>query len=154
MNIFLICMLVLNGVVGIVTYIIFKKKSKLFNDRYGMNIAMVSSSIISFQSSMLIAFISNDETFMTAAITMLICGLVGGIIGSLVKYQALLSGFFHGVVGSVTGNMLGMVILNPALCSLPAAFSASIEQNVYLFSLFGFCLVILTIGLLIFSLRV
>jgi len=52
------------------------------------------------------------------------------------------------------GTMLGAVIQNPTLCSLPAANLFITQQNMVVFSLFGATLVVITISLLHYSLRV
>ncbi len=50
------------------------------------------------------------------------------------------------------GTMLGAVIKNPSLCSLPTVNINMVEQNTIIFSLFGSILIVLTTGLLWYSL--
>jgi hypothetical protein len=91
---------------------------------------------------------------MITFLTVIVCGCIGTLFGSLVKFQSLLAGFFQGVIGSLMGNMLSAVIKDPTLCSLPATYLNSVEQNMFAFSLFGLLLVFITTCLVDYSLRV
>lgn len=135
-------------------YKVFYKKRQLYNDRFGMNMAMGCSGILSLNGSMLAQFIFPDHIFLIMLIAVVIGGSIGILFGSLVKFQSLLAGFLQGVVGSLTGNMLGIVVEDPSICSLPAPYLTMIEQNTVIFSAFGTLLVFMTISIVYYSLKV
>lgn len=154
MTMYLLCLFFLTSLIGFLIYKVFYKKRLLYNDRFGMIMAMSCSGIISLNSSMLSQFIISDHLFFIMIITVVMGGVVGIVFGSLVKYQSLLAGFLHGIVGSLTGNMLGIVVEDPSICSLPAPYFSMIDQNILIFSAFGTLLVMITISIVYYSLRV
>ncbi len=130
------------------------KPRKLFTDRFSMIMSACASGVLSLSLAMLsYLFLSIDFTSV-AFFTTTVGATIGILFGALANYQSLLSGFFHGVTGGIMGTMLGAVIKNPALCSLPGVYAKQIDQNVVSFGLFGTLLVIVTSGLLHFALRV
>jgi hypothetical protein len=154
MTIYLASLLGVTSFIGFFMYKVFYKKRQLYNDRFGMVIAMSSSGILSLNGSMLAQFIFPDHIFLILLLTVVIGGSIGILFGSLVKFQSLLAGFLQGVVGSLTGNMLGIVVEDPSICSLPAPYLTMIEQNTVIFSVFGTLLVFITVSIVYYSLRV
>ncbi len=154
MTMYLLCLFILTSLIGFVIYKVFYKKRLLYNDRFGMIMAMSCSGIISLNIAMLTQFIISDHLFFLMILTVVLGGVVGIVFGSLVKYQSLLSGFLHGIVGSLTGNMIGIVVEDPSICSLPASYFSMIDQNILIFSAFGTLLVMITISIVYYSLRV
>ncbi len=116
--------------------------------------SMSISGILSLTIAMILQFLYADQMYMMMALTVLIGGGIGILFGSLVKFQSLLAGFLNGIIGSLMGNMLAAVVKDPALCSLPASYLISLEENMVAFSLFGTLLVFMTISLVNYSLRV
>lgn len=135
-------------------YKIFYKKRKLYDDRFGMIMAMSCSGILSLNLSMIVQFLFPENFSIVMIISVIVCGLIGVLFGSLVKFQSLLAGFFNGIVGSLMGNMLGLVIKDPSICSLPAAYLTNINQNMMLFGVFGTFLACVTIFFVFYSLKV
>jgi hypothetical protein len=154
MTIYLASLLGLTSFIGFFMYKVFYKKRQLYNDRFGMILAMSCSGILSLNASMLAQFIIPDHIFIIMLFTVVLGGLVGILFGSLVKYQSILAGFLQGIVGSLTGNMLGIVVEDPSICSLPAPYLTMIEQNTVIFSAFGTLLVLITISIVYYSLRI
>ena len=154
MTTFLICMVIFNLLITMSIYIILFRKKKIFNDRFGMIMAMSLSGVMSLSIAMNIQFLVSLPSIILMMITVLTGGLIGILFGSLVKFQSLLAGYSHGVLGSVMGSMLGAVVLDPALCSLPVSYVDIIQQNKIIFSLFSTCLVLSTSCLVYYSLRV
>lgn len=154
MTTFLICMVIFNLLITMSIYIILFRKKKIFNDRFGMIMAMSLSGVISLSIAMNIQFLVSFPSIILMMITVLTGGLIGILFGSLVKFQSLLAGYSHGVLGSVMGSMLGAVVLDPALCSLPVSYVDIIQQNKIIFSLFSTCLALSTSCLVYYSLRV
>jgi hypothetical protein len=154
MLLFLVGMFVINGGFFLIMYIMMRKKRKLFSDRYGMIMAMCTSGILSFNIGMIMQFLFSISLFLTLFIAAVIGGTIGMLFGSLVKFQSLLSGFFHGVIGGIMGTMFGAVVQNPTLCSLPASYLMSVNESIFIFSLFGTVLVIITFCLVYYSLIV
>lgn len=151
---YLLSLFFLTSLIGFLIYKVFYKKRQLYNDRFGMIMAMSCSGIISLNIAMLSQFIISNHLFFLMIITVVLGGVVGIVFGSLVKYQSLLAGFLQGIVGSLTGNMLGIVVEDPSICSLPASYFSMIDQNILIFSAFGTLLVIITISIVYYSLRV
>ncbi|MGG3797905.1 hypothetical protein [Metabacillus fastidiosus] len=154
MTAFLIGNFMLNGIVGILLYLLVMKKKKIFADRYGMVVAMCGSGVLSLHLAMLTVFLIPDYFIIQVLFTLGIGAFIGKKFGSLMKYQSLLSGLFHGIIGGIMGMMLGIVILNPSLCGLPSASLDSLQDNVLIFTNFGTVLVIMTGSLLYYSLKV
>lgn len=154
MVLFLIGILAFNSLIGLSIYLVMYKKRKVFSDHYGMIMAMCSSGILSLTIAMVTFFLFQATLSIVALLTTVIGGSIGILFGSLVKYQSLLAGFSQGVIGGIMGTVLGAVILDPSLCSLPSSYSAGINQTMIAFSLFGTALVMITISLLYYSLRV
>ncbi|WP_077214717.1 hypothetical protein [Bacillus dakarensis] len=154
MTMFLISLLCLNSFIGFMIYKIFYKKRKLYDDRFGMIMAMSCSGILSLNLSMIVQFLFPENFSIVMIISVIVCGLIGVLFGSLVKFQSLLAGFFNGIVGGLMGNMLGLVIKDPSICSLPAAYLTNINQNMMLFGVFGTFLAGVTIFFVFYSLKV
>ncbi len=154
MTMYFLGLLSMNCLMGCIIYKVFYRKRKLYNDRFGMVMTMSCSGILSLNISMIFQFLFVEHYFLTIVLTVLIGAAIGVAFGSLVKFQSLLAGFFHGVVGSLMGNMLGIVIKDPSICSLPMPYFQMIDQNMMIFSVFGSLLVLITIMLVYFSLRV
>ncbi len=116
--------------------------------------AMSCSGILSLNLSMIVQFLFPENFSIVMIISVIVCGLIGVLFGSLVKFQSLLAGFFNGIVGGLMGNMLGLVIKDPSICSLPAAYLTNINQNMMLFGVFGTFLAGVTIFFVFYSLKV
>ncbi|MED4452417.1 hypothetical protein [Metabacillus fastidiosus] len=154
MTAFLIGNFILNGITGILLYLLVRKKKKIFADRYGMVVSMCGSGVLSLHLAMLFVFLIPDYLIIQVLFALGIGVFIGKKFGSLVRYQSLLSGIFHGIIGGIMGLMLGIVILNPSLCGLPSASLNMLHENMLIFTLFGTLLVIMTGSLLYYSLRV
>lgn len=154
MTIFLVSMLIINILTSFIIYKILTIKKKVFNDRFGMIMAMSLSGVIGLSIAINIQFLIPKPSVIMLIFTVLAGGLIGVQIGSLVKFQSLLAGYSHGVIGSLMGNMVGAVVKDPALCSLPVYYLNTIAQNMIIFSLFSTMLVIITSCLVHYSLRV
>lgn len=154
MTLYLIMLLIVNSLIGWMIYKALYKKRKLYSDRFGMIIAISCSGMISLDFSMLVQFLFFEQSLLVLVITVLIGGAIGIAFGSLVKFQSLIAGFSHGIVGSLMGNMLGIVIKDPSICSLPVPYFTMINQNMIILSIFGTVLVLITILLVFYSLRV
>ncbi|MFD1735425.1 hypothetical protein ACFSCX_02510 [Bacillus salitolerans] len=154
MKLVLIVMLVINCLIGLTIFIIMSRKRKLFSDRFGMIMAMSCSGILSLVIAMILHFLLPVPLSFIIFFSALVGGAIGIFFGALVTFQSLLSGFTHGVIGSIMGTMLSAVVQNPSLCSLPPSYFMSLEQSMVTFSLFGTCLVVITISIVYYSLTV
>lgn len=142
-------LLMINSLIGVVLYrFLNKKRKKLTQSR---RMAMVSlASILSLNIGMNIYFLLPENLPVIYFLTVIIGGLIGAIYSSLATPQTRLSGFYHGVIGGIMGTMLGAIIQNPSLCSLPSAHPNTIYENIKFFSTFGIFLMI-TPALLLFE---
>lgn len=153
MTFFLSIVLVVNSVFGIIFYLCIRKKSQMYSERYGLMMATCSSSIVSLQMGLICQLLIPVPLFITSLVAATIGACFGFALGSLVKYQSALSGFYHGVMGGIMGVMLGAVIQNPTLCSLPGDYFYQVSQNTFLFALFGTFIVMTTLTLLLYSFK-
>ncbi|KAA0546574.1 hypothetical protein FZW96_15130 [Bacillus sp. BGMRC 2118] len=144
----------LTTLLGLLLYRVLYRRKSLFTDRYGMIITMCCSGVLSLSISLNLLFLLSFPLEVTTLVNLLIGGIIGVGFGSLVKFQSVLAGYTHGVIGALMGTMLGAVIQNPTLCSLPASYLTSVQENMIFLSLFVGTLVCMTIGLIVFSLRV
>jgi hypothetical protein len=146
--------LILNVLFSLYTYYRFFKKRILFDNRYSMTITMSSSTIISLIISMQFSFISSFQ-FEVIIACMVLSGLfIGGAFGALVRMHAILSGVFAGVMGGMMGSMAGSVIKNPSLCGLPMDNQSALLFNMTIFTAFGTFILFVTLGLILYSLKV
>ncbi|MBM6618202.1 hypothetical protein [Bacillus suaedaesalsae] len=141
-------------VFGLVMYTILYRRRYLFTDRYGMIVSIVCSSIICLTISMHTLFLLPFSLMILTISNVVLGAGVGVLFGSLVNSQSILSGVSHGVIGSLMGTMLGAVIQNPTLCSLPAAYLNTVQQNMIILSFCTSILVAVTMLVVYFSLRV
>lgn len=129
------------------------KARKLFDDRFAKNATMATSSISSFVVCMTLVFLLGFS-FTIALIILIIGCIVGTSFGSLYKFQSVLLGYWNGWLGGLMGIMLGAVVLDPTLCSLPGQGVRDILENIYVFSIAGTSILMLSLWLVLFSLRV
>lgn len=139
---------------GLLTYINLFKSRKLFSDRFGMIVASVMSSMLGMAFSFFCYYFIASNLLDSAFFSILIGTIIGMGFGGLVKYHTLIVGWFNGVVGSLMGLMLGAVIKDPSLCSLPAAFSNNVYENTLFFSIFISFLTLITCGLINYAYRI
>jgi hypothetical protein len=151
---YFVSLLVVYTTIGILIYRILYRKKRLMNDRFAMVMAMSCSSILSLTISMILQFLVPNDLLLPLIISVVVGSFLGVLFGALVKFQSLLAGFSNGVVGGFMGSMLGAVIKDPSICSLPASYLTSIEQNMVIFSVFGTILVFSTIFLVYYALRI
>lgn len=154
MTIYVLISLVLNILIGCYIFKILYRSRKLFSDRYAMIISTVFSIMISFTIGFQLYLLIPISLAVITLFAMLIGGGAGSFIGSMVKFQSLLGGFFHGTTGGLMGVMLGAIILNPELCNLPSSSELLVIQTKLLLNSFVNVLSLLTFGLIYFSLRV
>jgi hypothetical protein len=138
--------------IAFISFSVLFKSRKLFNDRYSMTVAMGSSTVLSIFLSMTGSFFFSDNVLITIT-SMLLGGAVGIVFGVIGRLHAVLAGFISGMAGGMSGAMIGAVIKDPALCNLPSAGNG-IELGITVFSCFGTVMVILSMCLICYSLRI
>nr|WP_257989311.1 hypothetical protein [Bacillus infantis] len=152
MDFLLVLTFLLNLTAGFISFFVLYKSRKLFNDRYAMTVAMSSSSVLSIFLSMTGSLFFSDNVLITI-VSMLLGGAIGILFGMMGRLHAVLSGFMGGTAGGMAGAMMGAVIKDPALCNLPSAGNG-IAFSMVVFSSFGSFIVILSMFLICYSLRV
>lgn len=60
---------------------------------------------------------------------------IGWKFGSVINDQAVVYTFYNGGMGSIMGMMLGIVIVNPAVCNVPIMTEEMIVANMYTLSI-------------------
>ncbi|MFS0638527.1 hypothetical protein AB1K84_21745 [Mesobacillus foraminis] len=153
MVIFLFLIFAINCLLGLWCYGGLSKARTLFDDRFGFNAVLTSTTMTSFALALPLFFIFPDN-FPAMSIINLSLGIgTGWLFGRMVNGQTLIAGVFNGGIGGMMGTMAGAVAKDPSICGLPAsAFSE--EVTLLFFGSAGFVLLALTVGLLLFALRV
>ena len=120
-------------------YWLFKKKHRLFDDRFtttmGMSITMTSAFAFALYLKLLLPV--NPPGFYLVPIIAGVC--IGLLFGSFIQSPALLNGLYNGIMGGVMGMMFGAVLQNPALCNIPIDSAAMIESNIVSLAIFTAC---------------
>lgn len=120
-------------------YWLFKKKHRLFDDRFtttmGMAITMTSAFAFALYLKLLLPV--NQTGFYLVPIIVGVC--IGLLFGSFIQSPALLTGIYNGFMGSIMGMMFGAVLRNPALCNIPIDSATMIESNIVSLTIFTAC---------------
>ncbi|MBM7662743.1 hypothetical protein JOC85_003553 [Bacillus mesophilus] len=135
------------------TYVSLLQRKRLFDDRFGKTYTFATTGVSGFILSMMLVFLFPEYSIMVI-ISIVIGGIIGAVFGGLYKMQTVLLGTWNGAVGALMGSMLGLVVLDPALCGLPGVAARDIVNNILLFSIFGTIVLYITMWLVRFSLRV
>jgi len=146
--------LISNLLLSLYVWVKFYKKRILFDNRYGMTISMSSSMIITVFLSMQISFLSPFSLDVILSIMAFTGMIIGAAFGALVRLHAVLSGSFSGVMGSLMGAMSGSVIKNPSLCGLPMDSESVLLVNMFVSTTLGTVILFVTLGLILYSLKV
>ncbi len=154
MGVFIFINLVINIGLLLICYKELYKKRKLFDNRYSMTIAMSSSMLISLPLTLQLSLLGSTSFTLLLIINSIVGIVIGLAFGTMIRFHSILSGAFGGVMGGIMGSMVGAVVRNPSLCGLPQDTAYSLLINSIYFSLFGTILLIVSIGLILFSLRV
>jgi uncharacterized membrane protein len=115
---------------------------------------MSSTMIIMLFLSMQISFLSPFSFDVVLSIMAFTGIIIGAAFGALVRLHAVLSGIFSGVMGGLMGAMSGSVIKNPSLCGLPMDNESALLVNMFIFTTFGTIILFVTLGLILYSLKV
>ncbi|WP_409254173.1 hypothetical protein V1502_09820 [Bacillus sp. SCS-153A] len=154
MNLLIYISLISVILLSIYTWICFYKKRILFDNRFGMTITMSSASIISVILSMQFSFVSSLPFEAIIGLMAFTGILIGAAFGTLVRLHAVLNGIFSGAIGGFMGAMAGSVVKDPSLCGLPTDTESDLLINMFTFTAFGTVVLILTLGLILYSLKV
>lgn len=143
-----------NLLVCLICYIVLRRKRALFDDRFAGTLAktvpVAAALVLSIHLS-----VSLSLDLATIFMWNFLLGIgIGYLFGSFVKYHSVLIGIYHGLIGSAMGVMIGEVLKNPQLCSIPLTSTQEIVLN--MIYLCGFATLLLTVILrsVIYSLRV
>ena len=135
-------------------YRLFKRKHLIFDDRYTktmcMAITMVSSFVFALYLQLLLPF--NESFYFLLPI--LVGLFIGWKFSAIMKAPSTLIGIYNGAVGGIMGTMLGAVLENPALCSIPIQSAPMIATNMYSIAIFIAFLHSLTIHFIRYSFKV
>lgn len=144
----------MNLVLSIYCYYRLYQKRVLFDNRYAMTVTISASMLVSLVISMQLSFLF-PTTNSYLSIPLIILGIVVGIIfGALERFQTILTGMLGGFTGGTMGSMAGAVVKDPTLCGLPLLAEKQIFINMISFSLFSSILLLITVWLILFSMRV
>jgi hypothetical protein len=148
------CLLLLNISISGYCYLRLFKRRVLFDKRFGMTVSMTSSMTITVVLSIFLSFIIPFQiTYLTIFLTSLGC-LIGILFGLMDRFQAVSASMFGGVLGGIMGSMLGSVVKDPTLCGLPKGAEESLVQNMVSFSILATIIMVLSVWLILYSIRV
>ncbi|WP_102027564.1 hypothetical protein [Salirhabdus sp. Marseille-P4669] len=150
----LFSLFLVNVCTGAIGFMILFRRRKNIQDRFATILAQTMSGTISFNLALIVFLMMGTSLVTISIITTMIGCVIGICFGMLVKFHSVLSGLTHGITGGLMGSMLGAVILDPSLCSLPAAYIDKIAHNTILFSSFGTLITFITTAMVIYALRV
>jgi hypothetical protein len=128
----------------LVTYIQLFRSRKLFDSRFSMTITFVSTIVYVTFLSMITSFIFKGNFSTLSIYTGLVAIIIGISFGALGNFQSIITGVSSGIIASLMGGMVGAVILNPSLCSIPNQANALIEKNMLIFSIFSVIILLLS----------
>ncbi|WP_456276899.1 hypothetical protein [Bacillus sp. AK128] len=149
----IIFLLLIQLVTILFTYHILLQRKELFDERFGKTFTFASTGVSGFIVSMMLVFLFTGSHLVVVGAILLGC-LMGALFGSLYRMQTVLLGIWNGGIGGLMGSMLGLVVLDPALCGLPGVAARDLVGNIMLFSVFGTVVLSITMWLVRFSLRV
>ena len=138
----------------IVCYFILNRKKILFDDRFAITITKSATLISTIVFSIHFSVILSAQLSIIFLLNIVIGIIIGALFGSLVKYHSFLIGIYHGIIGSSMGVMIGEVLKNPEICSIPIASKQEVLMNIYQLCGFTTLLLTLVLSLVIYSMRV
>lgn len=148
------CFGIWNVILTIICYLIFRKKRTLFDDRFAttltMCITMMSTMVIGTHLTIILSL----ELSLIFVLNFVIAVLIGVLFGSLFKFHSVLTGFYNGIIGSAMGVMIGAVLKDPGVCSIPIGSAQLLLLNMYQLCGFITLLNTIVIGLILYTLRV
>lgn len=152
MQIILISTTFINLTFGVWLYYVLNKSRVLYNDRFGFTATFSASSTLGLVAALNLFLIFPDHFEILSMINLLLGICIGWLFGSMLNAQTLIAGIYNGGIGGIMGTMAGAVIMNPAVCGLPAtAFTE--QQIIIFFALLSICIQGISALLLIFSFR-
>jgi hypothetical protein len=134
------------GLLGRILFVLNRSKL-LLDDRFALTVGNVGSSISSFNLSLLFTIIIKSPIAEIMIVLSIFGVSIGVLFGSFVKLHFIISSGFNGFFSALMGVMIGAVLLNPSLCSLPLN-PVQIEENILLICIFSFILFVATFFLL------
>ncbi|MHC8515813.1 hypothetical protein [Sporosarcina sp. ITBMC105] len=143
-----------NVAVTIYCYLILRKRKQLFDDRFATTLTNTATFIATIVVSLHVSVLLTVELSLIFILNMIIGVSIGSLFGSLVKYHSVLIGFYNGLIGSSMGVMIGEVLKNPQICSIPISNQQQVVMNMYQLCGFATLLLIVVFGLVLYSMRV
>jgi hypothetical protein len=151
------------GIIGLLTwnvaaalycYFHLHRRKQLFDDRYATTIASTATLGITLVIGMHVTVLVSAGLSLVFLVNLLLGAAIGTLFGALVKYHSVLTGLYHGLIGISMGVMIGEVLKNPQICSIPISDHTQILLNMY--QLCGFATLLLTVvvGLVLYSMKV
>ncbi|WP_213421513.1 hypothetical protein [Bhargavaea massiliensis] len=135
-------------------YFRLRKKKQLFDDRYATTMTNTATMGITLVLGMHVTVLMSAGLSLVFLVNLLLGVVIGTLFGALAKYHSVLSGLYNGLIGASMGVMIGEVLKNPQICSIPISNHTQILLNMY--QLCGFATLLLTVvvGLVLYSMRV
>ncbi|EMR06285.1 hypothetical protein C772_01556 [Bhargavaea cecembensis DSE10] len=129
------------------------RRKKLFDGRNAATIAGTVTLGVTLVLGMHVTVLVSPGLSLVFLVNLLLGAAVGALFGALVKYHSVLTGLYNGLVGVSMGVMIGEVLKNPQICSIPISDHTQILMNMY--QLCGFATLLLTVVvcLVIYSMK-
>ncbi|WP_106496447.1 hypothetical protein [Lentibacillus sp. Marseille-P4043] len=145
---------ILNLTTTLGSYLAFRRKQTLFDDRFAGTIAKTVTLAATLVLSIHFSVILTIELPGIFLLNFILGILIGILFGTFIKYHSILISFYYGLVGSSMGVMIGEVLKNPQLCSIPLTSKHEILINMMYLSGFVTLILTLILSLALYSLRV
>lgn len=150
----IIGLLIWNIAAAFFCYFRLRRRKQLFDDRYATTITNTATLGITLVLSMHVTVLVSAGLTLVFLLNLLLGAGVGALFGALVKYHSVLAGLYNGLIGISMGVMIGEVLKNPQICSIPISDHTQLLLNMY--QLCGFATLLLTVvvGLVLYSMKV
>lgn len=147
-------LLIWNVSAALFCYFSLRKRKQLFDDRFATTMTNTATPGITMVLGMHVTVLMPTGLSSVFLVNLLLGAVIGALFGALVKYHSVLIGLYNGLIGTSMGVMIGEVLKNPQICSIPISDHTQILLNMY--QLCGFATLLLTVvvGLVLYSMRV
>ncbi|MCM3086872.1 hypothetical protein SAMN04488127_1929 [Bhargavaea ginsengi] len=146
-------LLIWNVAAACFCYFRLRRRKHLFDGRHAATIASTATLGVTLILGMHVTVLLSAGLSLVFLVNLLLGAAVGTLFGGLFNYHLLLAGLYNGLVGISMGIMIGEVLKNPQICSIPISDHTQLLLNMY--QLCGFATLLLTVvvGLVLNSIK-
>lgn len=154
MDLILLSLLLISSLISCFIYRYLYRLRYLFSDRFGYVATITAASSISLATSLNLALLFPISINIIGVVNIILGMSIGILFGAMMlTAQSMIAGFYNGGIGGIMGTMIGTVAYDPSICGIP--ISPALEQyTILFFGVFSVIVLILTISLMVYSIRV